>query len=134
MSSEIYWLTWTTLLTALLFAPYAYNRISKITFLGAVRRPLPGDNPFEEQWGHRAYRAHMNAFENLIVFAPLTISVHVTGAGNEITAAACATHFWARLAHAPIYWFNIPYLRFTTYFIALVAMLVLAYQLLVPSA
>lgn len=133
MSPEIYWLTWTTVLTALLFVPYAYNRISKITLLGAFRRPLPGDAPFEESWGHRTYRAHMNAFENLIVFAPLAISVHVTGIGNAVTAGACAVHFWARLAHAPIYWLNLPWLRFSAYLTALVAYVTLAYQLLSAS-
>ena len=130
VSSEIYWLTLTTLLTALLFIPYAYIRIAKITFFGALRRPVPGDAPFEEAWGHRAYRAHMNAFESLIVFAPLAIAVHVTGSANEITAAACQIHFWARLAHAPIYWLNIPWIRTPTYFVGLAASLVLASELL----
>lgn len=130
MSSEIYWLTLTTLLTALLFIPYAYYRISRITLLGAMRRPLPGDSPFDDAWGHRAYRAHMNAFENLIVFAPLVIAVEVSGTGNGVTAAACAVHFFARLAHAPIYWLDIKWLRFSAYFIGLISYLVLAYELL----
>lgn len=38
MSPEIHWLTMTTLLTALLFIPYAYNRISKISFVAAILR------------------------------------------------------------------------------------------------
>lgn len=130
MSPEIYWLTWTTILTALLFAPYAYNRITTITLLGALRRALPGDAPFDEAWGHRAYRAHMNAFEDLITFAPLAIAVHVSGMGNEVTALAAQVHFLARLAHAPIYWFDVPWLRFTSYLVGLATTLVLAGQLL----
>lgn len=130
MSPEIFWLTLTTVLTTLLVAPYAYNRISKITLLGAFKRPLPGDASFEDAWGHRAYRTHMNAFENLILFAPLALGVHVTGLGNEVTAAACAAYFWARLAHAPLYWFNVPWLRTFSYFAGLAACLTLAYQLL----
>ena len=131
MSPEIYWLGWTSVLTTLLFIPYAYNRISKITLLGAMRRALPGDEPFDEAWGHRAYRAHMNAFEDLITFAPLAIAVHVAGMGNEVTAMAVQVHFFARLLHAPIYWFNVPWLRFTSYMVGLITTLILAWQLLV---
>ncbi len=72
----------------------------------------------------------MNALENLVLFAPLAVAVQVTGSGNEVTAAACAAYFWARLAHAPIYWFNVPWLRTFAYLIGLAACLTLAYQLL----
>lgn len=41
-----------------------------------------------------------------------------------------AVYFRERLAHAPIYWFDIPWLRFTACLIGLVSVLVLAYQLL----
>ena len=45
MSPEIFWLTLTTLVTALLFAPNAYNSISRISLLEAFRRQLP-------EWGN----------------------------------------------------------------------------------
>jgi len=132
MSSEIYWLTWTTVYTALLVFPYAIYRIDKLGGLGQVfLNPLPGDDPFEKEWAHRSYRSHMNAFENLLLFAPLAIGVHVTGIGNDVTAAASATFFWARLLHAPLFIFNVPIFRTVVYFIALGACFVLAYQLLV---
>ena len=47
----------------------------------------------------RAVRAHLNAVENLAVFAPLALAVHVTGAGTPLTAAASMTYFAARALH-----------------------------------
>ena len=129
MSSEIFWLTMTAILTPLLTAPYAANRISRIGFMRLLVNPLPGDDPFKQEWAHRAYRAHMNAIENLVVFAPLAIAVHVTGTSNHVTAAACATYFFARAIHAPSYLLNTPYVRFFAYFTGVGACFVLAYQL-----
>lgn len=131
MSLEIYWLTLSIVLTALMVVPYAAYRTKKLGGLWQVFvRPLPGDNPFDDEWAHRAYRAHMNTFEAIALFAPLAIAVHVTGSGNEVTANASATFFWARLIYAPLYYFKVPILRTAIWMVALVATLVLAYQLI----
>ncbi len=129
MSTEIYWLTLTTVLTALLVSPYAVYRVSRIGLARLLVNPLPGDDPFEDEWAHRAYRAHMNAFENLILFAPLVLAVQLTGSNNETTAMAAAVYFFARLAHAPFYILKTPYMRTVAYFVGLGACLTLAYQL-----
>jgi len=131
MSDEIYWLTWNVVVTAFMVVPYAVYRVGKLGGLWqAFLRPLPGDSPFADEWAHRAYRAHMNAFEGIALFAPLAIAVHVTGMNNAITAGACATYFWARLIYAPLYYFSVPILRTTVWFIGLGATLTLAFQLL----
>ena len=130
MTSEIYWLTLNVVYSALLFIPYAYDRITRIGWQVFIN-PLPGDDPFDKAWAHRAYRAHMNAFENLVVFAPLALAVHITGSSNEVTALACATYFWVRLVHAPFYILKTPFVRLLSYAIGLSACFVLAYQLLV---
>jgi uncharacterized MAPEG superfamily protein len=108
MSAEIYWLTLSTVLTALLFMPYGLNRAVRYGLSRMAIFPPMGDDPFEAPWAHRAYRAHMNAIECLVTFAPLAIAVHVTGVSNEITQTACAVYFFARVAHAPIYIFKVP--------------------------
>jgi len=128
--SEIYWLTLTAGFTLLLVFPYAFVRIKRIGFLRLLVNPLPGDDPFEQAWAHRAYRAHMNAIENLVVFAPLALAVTITHSANEITAMATAVYFWARIIHAPFYILNTPYIRFFAYFTGVGACFVLAYQLL----
>lgn len=129
MSSEVYWLILVTAYSAVLFIPYAVVRISRIGLLRLLISPLPGDDPFEQTWAHRAYRAHMNAIENLAIFAPLALAVHVTGLSNETTVAAAQVYFWARLIHAPFYIFNTPFVRTIAYFVGLGACLTLAAQL-----
>ena len=110
MSDEIYWLTWNVVLTAAMVIPYALYRMKKLGGIFQVfLTPLPGDSPFDDEWAHRAYRAHMN---------------------GDITVLACATYFWARLVYAPLYYFDVPILKTTTWFIGLGATLVLAYELL----
>jgi len=133
MTGEIYWLTLTILFSSLLFIPYAYVRISNIGFVRLLVSPLPGDDPFEKEWAHRAYRAHMNAIENIVIFAPLVLAVQLTGLNNEVTLQACMVYFWARVIHAPFYIFNTPFVRTIAYFVGLGACLVLAYQLLAQS-
>lgn len=127
--NEIFWLTLTTVYTALIVFPYAINRIGRIGLAQVFLNPLPGDDPFDEAWAHRSYRAHMNAFENLILFAPIALGIHVTGTSNEVTQIAAATFFWARFLHAPLYIFNVPIFRTLVYFVGLGATLTMAYQL-----
>ncbi len=132
VSAEIYWLVWSVVLTAAMVIPYAIYRMNKLGGLWQVfLRPLPGDNPFDDEWAHRAYRAHMNAFEAIALFAPLAIAVHVTQSGNEVTAMAAAIFFAARVVYAPLYYFKIPVLRTAIWSVGLIATLTLAYQLLV---
>ena len=131
LSAEIYWLTWNVILTAVMVIPYAAYRTKKLGgLLQVFKTPLPGDTPFNEAWAHRAYRAHMNAFEGLAMFAPLAIAVHVSGISNEITVLACAVYFWSRLLYAPLYYFHVPYLNTTAWSVGLGATLTLACQLL----
>lgn len=135
MSSEIYWLTLTALLTGFLSVVYVLNIVVRQWpgkgLLVLKRPPMPGEDRYAWKWGERAYRAHMNAVENIVMFAPLAIAVHVTGAGNEITAQACAVYFWARLIHAPFYILNVPFVRTLSWTVGLIACFVLGYQLLV---
>lgn len=134
MASELYWLVSTTAFTALLSLPYVINIASrqwpKNGLRLLARPPEPGTDRFAWDWGRRAEGAHMNAVENLIVFAPLAILVHVTGSGNAITAMACQVYFWARVIHAPFYIFNVAYVRTIAWTVGLIATLTLAYQLL----
>ena len=132
LPSEIYWLTLSVVLTALMVLPYAAYRMNKLGGLWQVfLRPLPGDAPFPDAaWAHRTYRAHMNAFEGLALFAPLAIAVHVTGTSNPVTEMSCAVYFWSRLLYAPLYYFEVPVLKTSVWFVGLGATMVLAYQLL----
>ncbi len=127
VSSEMFWLACSIILTASMVIPYAVYRTRKIGGLWQVfMRPLPGDAPFDDEWPHRAYRAHMNAFEGLILFAPAAISVQVTGTGTQATALACAAYFWARVVYAPLYYFSVPVLRTSIWAVGFIASIYLA--------
>jgi len=131
ISPELYWLGWSVVLTAAMVIPYAAYRIRRLGGLWqAFLRPLPGDAPFDDAWAHRAYRAHMNGFEAIALFAPLALAVELSGTGSALTATAAAVFFWARLAFAPLYYFAVPILRTTIWFVGLGATLAMAVPLL----
>lgn len=129
-SAELYWLGWTVILTAAMVIPYAVYRVGRLGGLWqAFLRPLPGDSPFDDAWAHRAYRAHMNAFEGIALFAPAAIGVAASGQSTPLTASAAAVFFWSRLAYAPLYYFQVPVLRTAVWFVSLGAALVPAFAL-----
>lgn len=76
----------------------------------ALKNPEPDVRP-HANWAYRLASAHRNAIENLVVFAPLALAVHMLGLGTSATATAAVLFFWSRLAHALIYTFGVPLLR-----------------------
>ncbi len=135
MSTELYWLVLTTSLTGALSLPYVLNIMARQWPILGLRLlaspPEPGEERFKWKWGERAYGAHTNAVENLVVFAPLAIAVHISGNSNDITVLACQVYFWARLIHPIFYIAGIPYVRSTSWTVGLIATFTLAYQLLI---
>lgn len=134
VSSEVFWLMCTVLLTAAMVLPYAIYRIRRLGGLWqAFVRPVPGDAPFDDDWAHRAYRAHMNAFEGIALFAPAALAVQLTGVGTPVTAAASAIYFWSRFIYAPLYYFSVPIFRTGIWFVSLFATLYLAIHVVVAG-
>lgn len=128
MSTELYWLVLTTLMTSLFWLPYILNRIMTRGLMAALKTN-PGDSPHSD-WAERAILAHKNAVENLVIFAPLVIVTHILGMGNEMTAMMCMVYFVARLAHFVIYTAGIPVLKTLAFAAGFVAQAVLALNLL----
>jgi uncharacterized MAPEG superfamily protein len=124
MSTELYWLTLTVILTGLLWVPYILDRIMVRGLMGALANPSPGDAP-QSPWAQRLQRAHVNAVENLVIFAALVLTLQVMRHSTMSTAIACAVYFWARLAHALIYWAGIPVLRTLAFAVGFVAQVAL---------
>ena len=69
MTTELYWLVLTTVMTATLWLPYIVNRVMELGPPPTSWYPAP-DPPPKAPWAARAVKAHMNAVENLVVFAP----------------------------------------------------------------
>lgn len=129
LSPELYWLTLTALMTAALWVPYILNRIIEMGLWGTLKNP-EADSHAKAPWADRLQAAHVNAVENLVVFAPLAIAVHVTGMGTSLTALAAVTYFFARLAHILIYTLGIPGLRTAAFLIGFVAQVIMGFTLL----
>ena len=127
MSKELYWLTLTAAMTAILWVPYILDRITVRGVMGATANPSPNDKP-QSAWAERMNAAHANCVENLVVFVPLVLVAHELNIHTASTVFACALFFWCRLIYVAVYTAGIPVLRtlaFTGGFIAQV-MLVMA--------
>jgi uncharacterized MAPEG superfamily protein len=128
MTLELKYLVLVTVLTALLWVPYILNRIAVRGLADTVGYP---ENPKPmARWAQRLQAAHTNAVENLVVFATLVLVADATGSSNEATVLACTVYFWARLAHAVVYAFGMPWLRTLTFTAAFAGQATLAWQLL----
>lgn len=115
MSKELFWLSLTLTATALFSFPYIINRITVRGLSGAMANPAPGDKPVAP-WAERAQRAHANAVENMVLFAPAVLVVHALNLGNSLTAFACELYFIARIGHYVVYTAGIPVLRTLMFF------------------
>jgi len=123
MTMELMYLTWVALFTAVMWMPYALNRIAMGGLMDTVGYPV---DPIRlSGWAGRMKKAHSNAVENLVVFAALVLVVHLTGTSNEMTAMACMVYFWARVGHFVLYTLAIPLLRTLAFAVAFACQIVL---------
>jgi uncharacterized MAPEG superfamily protein len=132
MSAELFWLMLTVAMTGLFWVPYILDRIMVRGLMGAMANPSPKDRP-QSPWAHRLMAAHINAVENLVIFAPLVLTARALGIATGVTAFACALYFWSRLAHVVIYTLGIPVLRtlsFAAGFVAEVLLVVAIFKLI----
>ena len=123
MTMELMYLTWVALFTAVMWMPYALNRIVLGGLMDAIGYPVA---PIVlSGWADRMKKAHSNAVENLVVFAALVLVVHLSGTATEMTALACMVYFWARVGHFVVYTLGIPLLRTLTFTAAFLGQVVL---------
>lgn len=129
ISPELYWLTAVSILTGMMWVPYIIQLILQMGPVAAFMDRYH-ETPHEARWAQRAKRAHTNAIENLAVFAPLAIGVHVLGLGTQLTAAASAAFFVARAAHYVVYVLALPLVRTLLFLAGVACQMVLAGRLL----
>jgi len=129
MPQELFWLTLTTLMTALFWMPYVLNRIAIRGLAGAMANPAPSDAP-QSAWAERAQMAHRNGIENLVIFAALVLASYALEPGSAFTATAAMIYFFARAAHFVIYTAGIPVARTLAFAVGCFAQLAIALHLL----
>ena len=129
MTQELYWLTLTTLMTALFWLPYVLNRIKVRELMGAMGNTTAESRP-HNAWAERAIAAHRNAVENLVLFAALVLTAHAAGISTDLTAGAAMIYFFARLAHFIIQTIGIPVVRTLAFAVGMVCELIFALTIL----
>lgn len=129
MTAELYWLTLSTLLTALLWIPYILNRLAEQGLLKALWDP-DGVTSTRVGWARRLMAAHANAVENLVVFATLVLVAHAAGISSPLTVQAGMLYFFARLAHAVVFTLRIPVLRIVAFLAGFGAQMMMVISLL----
>lgn len=129
VSTELTAAALTALFTGILWVPIILNRLAEMGPWKALKNPEPDVRP-DAQWAYRLASAHRNAIENLVVFAPLAIGVHILGLGDGLTATAAVIYVVARVAHAVIYTFGIPLMRTIAFFIGFLVQMLMGLRIL----
>jgi uncharacterized MAPEG superfamily protein len=127
MSPDLKYLLLSVVLTfvQMLIAAAAANQVVGLTALAGNRDDIP---PFSGFAG-RARRAHLNMIENIVLFAALVLIAAVANKANATTALGALIFFWARLAYAVIYLLGVPWLRTVAWFVSVIGMVMIAWQL-----
>jgi uncharacterized MAPEG superfamily protein len=129
MKTELLYLVYVSVLTGLLWVPYILDRIAKWGLTAAVG--YPDNPPLQSPWARRLMKAHVNAVENLVVFAALVLAAHALGVSNDAIVMAAKVYFWARVVHVVAYTLAWPWVRTLAFAVGFFAQAVIAWQILV---
>ena len=128
MTTPLLYLTYVTLLTALIWVPYILHMIMVRGVMDAVGYP---QNPKPlAAWATRMKAAHYNAVENLVVFATLVLVAGALHLNSHAIEVSCVVYFWARAVHVLAYTFAIPWIRTLAFAVGFLSQLCIAWQIL----
>src|SRR4051794_13519777 len=127
MKTELQYLVYVTIFTGLLWVPYILDRIAVGGLKDAVGYP---EVVRQSAWGTRLKRAHLNAIENLVVFAVLILVADDLGVRNNAIGNAAILYFWARVVHAFAYTFALPWVRTLAFAAGFFAQATIAWHIL----
>ena len=130
METAYYYLGLSGILTVLLWTPYILARAITWgipTFLNNYPKGFPKDQPEAPLWALRSQRAHLNMVETLPAFAAVVLAAGAIASDTDYVVIAqwAEIFFIARLAHAAVYTFGIPYLRTPVYLTSWLAILII---------
>ena len=111
MTTELYWLTLTVLMTALFWVPYILDRLAVRGIWPALSDTKPEGGGPHSLWAQRAIRAHENGVENLAIFVPAVLVAHLLNISTPATRMAVVVYFLARLIHFFVYVAGVPLVR-----------------------
>jgi uncharacterized MAPEG superfamily protein len=124
-----------TLLVTCLFIALLLPLIAKapVAYSMAKLGKYDNDHPREQQstltgFGSRALAAHQNAFESIIIFAPVIILAIATNNDQTIIVVLAIIHIIARLLYNVFYLLNISLLRSIVWVISTFCSFTIAFQ------
>ena len=127
MKPELMLLVWAVALTVVQMLIAATG-----AFMQVGLPPLAGNRetfPALTGWAGRAGRAHNNMLENLVLFAALVLVAALSNKTNSATLLGAQMFVWARAAYALVYLAGIPYLRTLLWFVSMIGLAVIFFQL-----
>ena len=130
MTTELYWLTLTVLMTALFWVPYILDRLAVRGVWPALSDTKPEGGGPHSLWAQRAIKAHQNGVENLAIFVPAVLVAHLLNISTPATKMAVVVYFFARLAHFLVYLAGVPLVRTLAFTVGWVAQIVLLASIL----
>jgi len=127
MSLELTLLVWSVALTfiQMLVAVSGATVQFGLPELAGNRESLPPAT----SWAGRAYRAHRNMLESLVLFAVLVLVTEITNKNSAMTGLGAQLFFWARLAYAVVYVIGVPWVRTGLWGISVVGLILIFLQL-----
>jgi uncharacterized MAPEG superfamily protein len=81
-------------------------------------------------WAGRAYRAHRNMVENLVLFAALVLTAVAAGRTDNVTLVGAELFLWARVAYAIVYLIGLPWLRTGVWAVSVLGLILIFARLL----
>jgi len=128
MSLELTLLVWAVALTFLqmLVAVCGATLQFGLPELAGNREDLPPAT----SWAGRAYRAHRNMLENLVLFAVLILVTEATNRNSAMTGLGAELFLGARIAYAIVYIIGLPWVRTAVWGISVVGLLLIFLQLI----
>ena len=130
MTTELYWLTLTVLMTALFWVPYILDRLAVRGIWPALSDTQPEKGGPHSLWAQRAIKAHENGVENLAIIVPAVLTAHVLNISSPATRAAIVIYFLARLVHFFVYLFGVPVIRTLAFTVGWAAQMVFLLSIL----
>ena len=128
MSTELRMLVYAT---AVLIACVLVQAIAGILANGLPTQAGARDDlPPVKKFHGRATRTVMNHIEGLLMFAPLVLVAAVSNVSNQWTVMGAQLFFYARLAHAVLYWLGVPWLRALAWGVSLAGTVIVLLALL----
>jgi len=124
MSLELQCLGGAAILVMLLRVAWMVDKV-RIRGLAKVTG-YPADSEPLSPWGHRAWIAHEDAVQNLVVFGALVSALYLAGESGVLTRGAALLYFGGRLVHAGAYLFAVPHLKTAAFLAGFAAQVILA--------